>query len=136
VFGEIDHIGIAVGDLDGAVALYRDRFGMREQHRETVEEQGVHAVLLEIGDAHVELISPIGPEGGVARFLERNGDGMHHVAYRTDDIDTTLERLVASGIRMIDEEPRVGIQGSRVAFAHPKSTGGVLTEIVQPAEDH
>ena len=136
MLGEIDHIGIAVADLDGAVALYRDRLGMREQHRETVEEQGVHAVLLEIGDAHVELISPIGSEGGVARFLERNGDGMHHVAYRTGDIEATLERLVASGVRMIDEEPRVGIRGSRVAFAHPKSTGGVLTEIVQPAEDH
>jgi methylmalonyl-CoA/ethylmalonyl-CoA epimerase len=136
VLGEIDHIGIAVADLDEAVALYRDRLGMREQHRETVEEQGVHAVLLEIGDAHIELISPIGPDGGVARFLERNGDGMHHVAYRTDDIDATLERLVAGGMRMIDEEPRTGIRGSRVAFAHPKSTGGVLTEIVQPAEDH
>jgi methylmalonyl-CoA/ethylmalonyl-CoA epimerase len=136
VFGEIDHIGIAVEDIDESIALYRDRFGMREQHRETVEEQGVHAVLLEIGDAHIELISPIGPEGSVARFLERNGPGMHHVAYRTDDIEATLERLVASGIRLLDEEPRIGIRGSRVAFAHPKSTGGVLTEIVQPAEDH
>ena len=136
MFGEIDHIGIAVEDLDESIALYRDRLGMREQHRETVEEQGVHAVLLEIGDAHVELISPIGSDGSVARFLERNGSGMHHVAYRTDDIDATIARLVSSGMRMIDEEPRIGIQGSRVAFVHPKSTGGVLTEIVQPAEDH
>lgn len=136
MFGEIDHIGVAVEDLDAAIALYRDRLGMREQYRETVEEQGVHAVLLEIGDAHVELIAPIGPDGGVARFLERNGPGMHHVAYRTDDIDATLERLVAAGLRLIDEEPRVGIQGSRVAFVHPKSTGGVLTEIVQPAKEH
>jgi len=136
VFGEIDHIGIAVEDLDGGVVLYRDQFGMREQHRETVEEQGVHAVLLEIGAAHVELIAPIGPETGVARFIERNGPGMHHVAYRTDDIDDTLRRLVEQGMRMIDREPRVGIRGSRVAFVHPKSTGGVLTEIVQPAEDH
>jgi len=136
VFGEIDHIGIAVEDIDGAIGLYRDQFGMREQHRETVEQQGVHAVLLEVGGAHVELIAPIGPDGGVARFLERNGPGLHHVAYRTDDIDAELKRLVSAGIRLIDEEPRVGIQGSRVAFAHPKSTGGVLTEIVQPAEDH
>lgn len=136
MFGEIDHIGIAVEDLDESVALYRDRLGMREQHRETVDEQGVHAVLLEIGGAHVELISPIGPEGSVARFLERNGSGMHHVAYRTEDIEATIERLVASGVRMIDEEPRIGIRGSLVAFAHPKSTGGVLTEIVQPAEGH
>jgi methylmalonyl-CoA/ethylmalonyl-CoA epimerase len=136
MFGEIDHIGIAVEDIDAAVGLYRDQLGMREQHRETVEEQGVHALLLEIGGAHVELIAPIGPDSGVAKFLARNGPGMHHVAYRTDDIDAELKRLVAAGIRMIDEEPRVGIQGSRVAFAHPKSTGGVLTEIVQPAEDH
>lgn len=136
MFGEIDHIGVAVEDLDAAVALYRDRLGMREQHRETVEEQGVYAVLLEIGVSHVELIAPIGPEGSVARFLERNGPGLHHVAYRTDDIDAELERLKAAGIRMIDERPRTGIQGSRVAFAHPKSTGGVLTEIVQPAGGH
>jgi len=136
VFGEIDHIGVAVEDLEEAIALYRDRLGMREQHRETVEEQGVHAVLLEIGGSHVELISPIGPGGSVARFLERNGAGLHHVAYRTDDIDAALKRLVSAGLRMIDEEPRVGIRDSRVAFVHPKSTGGVLTEIVQPAEDH
>jgi methylmalonyl-CoA epimerase len=136
VFGEIDHIGIAVEDLDDSIPLYRDRLGMREQHRETVEEQGVHAALLEIGDAHVELIAPIGPDGAVARFLERSGPGLHHVAYRTDDIGAAIERLVASGMRMIDEEPRVGIRGSLVAFVHPKSTGGVLTEIVQPAEGH
>jgi methylmalonyl-CoA/ethylmalonyl-CoA epimerase len=136
MFGEIDHIGIAVEDIDGAIGLYRDQLGMREQHRETVEAQGVHAVLLEIGGAHIELIAPIGPEGGVARFLERNGPGMHHIAYRTDDIDAALKGLVSAGLRMIDEEPRVGIQGSRVAFLHPKSTGGVLTEIVEPAEDH
>jgi methylmalonyl-CoA/ethylmalonyl-CoA epimerase len=135
VFGEIDHIGIAVEDIDGALALYRDRLGMREQHRETIEEQGVHAALLEVGGAHVELLAPIEPAGGVAKFLERRGPGMHHVAYRTDDIDAELKRLVSAGIRLIDEEPRIGIQGSRVAFAHPKSMGGVLTEIVQPAED-
>jgi methylmalonyl-CoA/ethylmalonyl-CoA epimerase len=136
VFGEIDHIGVAVEDIDAAAALYRDRLGMREQHRETVEEQGVHALLLEIGDAHVELISPIGPDGAVARFLERSGPGLHHVAYRTDDIDAAIKGLVAAGLRMIDEEPRIGIRGSRVAFVHPKSTGGVLTEIVEPAEGH
>ncbi len=136
MFGAIDHIGIAVADIDESLPLYRDQLGMREQHRETVEEQGVHAVLLEVGDAHVELIAPIDAESGVAKFIERNGEGLHHVAYRTDDIDAELERLTAAGIRLIDKEPRVGIQGSRVAFAHPKATGRVLTEIVQPAEDH
>ncbi|HYI99597.1 MAG TPA: methylmalonyl-CoA epimerase [Thermoleophilaceae bacterium] len=132
MFGQIDHIGIAVDDLDESITLYRDRLGMREQHRETVAEQGVHAVLLEIGDAHVELISPIRPEGSVARFLERNGPGLHHTAYRTADIEAELERLLSAGLRLIDHEPRVGILGSRVAFIHPKSTAGVLIEIVEP----
>jgi methylmalonyl-CoA/ethylmalonyl-CoA epimerase len=132
----IDHIGVAVEDLDQAVALYRDRLGMPEQHRETVEEQGVEAVLLEIGEGHVELLSPLGPETAVGKFLERHGPGMHHVAYRTDDIDSALEAAKEAGLRLIDEQPRTGIRGSRVAFVHPKSTGGVLTELVQPAGEH
>ncbi len=137
MFGEIDHIGVAVEDLEGSIALYRDRLGMREQHRETVEEFGVEAALLEIGGAHVELLTPVSPDSAVARFIERSGPGMHHVAYRTDDIDATLTRLRDAGVRLIDSEPRSGIRDSRVAFLHPKSTGGVLTEIVQPAEvDH
>jgi methylmalonyl-CoA/ethylmalonyl-CoA epimerase len=136
MFGEIDHIGVAVEDLDESIALYRDRLGMREQHRQTVEEFGVEAALLEIGGSHVELLTPIRPDTAVANFLERNGPGMHHVAYRTDDIDGALERLREAGLRLIDEEPRVGIRDSRVAFVHPKSTGGVLTEIVQPAGGH
>ena len=136
MFGRIDHIGVAVEDLDSAVELYRGKLGMREQHRETVEEQGVEAVLLEIGEGHVELLSPLGPETAVGRFLERNGPGMHHVAYQTDDIESALERVRAAGLRLIDESPRVGIRGSRVAFLHPKATGGVLTELVQPAEGH
>jgi methylmalonyl-CoA/ethylmalonyl-CoA epimerase len=136
MLGTIDHIGVAVEDLDDAVALYRDRLGMREQHRETVEEQGVDAVLLEIGDGHIELLSPLAPDTAVGRFLERHGPGMHHVAYRTTDIDAELAAVRAAGLRLIDEEPRIGIRGSRVAFVHPKSTGGVLTEIVEPAEEH
>ncbi len=136
MFGAIDHIGVAVDDLDEGVALYRDRLGMREQHRETVEAFGVEAVLLEIGDAHVELLTPVSPDSAVARFLDQKGPGMHHVAYRTEDIDAALDRLRESGVRLIDEQPRTGIRESRVAFLHPKSTGGVLTEIVQPSEDH
>jgi methylmalonyl-CoA/ethylmalonyl-CoA epimerase len=132
----IDHIGVAVEDLDQAVALYRDRLGMREQHRETVEEQGVEAVLVEIGDGHVELLSPLGPETAVGKFLERHGPGMHHVAYRTEDIDAALEAVRSAGLRLIDERPRTGIRGSRVAFVHPKSTGGVLIELVEPAGGH
>ena len=135
MFGRIDHIGVAVDDLDGAMALYRDRLGMREQHRETVEEFGVEAVLLEIGDGHVELLSPLDPGSAVGRFLDRNGPGLHHVAYQTDDIDSALRSVRAAGMRLIDEQPRTGIRSSRVAFVHPKSTGGVLTELVEPAPE-
>ena len=136
LFGRIDHIGVAVSDLDAAAELYRENFDMAEQHRETVEEQGVEAILLEVGEGHIELIKPLGPDTGVAKFIERNGEGMHHVAYQVDDIDAALERVREAGLRLIDEKPRIGIRGSRVAFLHPKASGGVLTEIVQPAEGH
>jgi methylmalonyl-CoA/ethylmalonyl-CoA epimerase len=133
LFGRIDHIGVAVEDLDAAIGLYRDSFAMREQHRETVEAFDVEAVLLEIGDGHVELLRPLSAESGVGKFLERNGPGLHHVAYQTDDIDSALERVRAAGLALIDEQPRIGIRGSRVAFLHPRATGGVLTELVEPA---
>ncbi len=133
MFGRIDHIGVAVEDLDAAVSLYRERFGMAQQHRETVEEQGVEAVLLEVGEGHVELLQPLGADTAVGKFLQKNGPGMHHVAYQTDDIESTLRSVRETGLRLIDEEPRTGIRGSRVAFLHPKATGGVLTEIVEPA---
>jgi methylmalonyl-CoA/ethylmalonyl-CoA epimerase len=132
VFGRIDHIGVAVEDLDAAIDLYNQRFAMGEQHREVVESQGVEAVLLEIGEGHVELLKPLGPDTAVGKFLASRGPGLHHVAYQTDDIDATLEQVKAAGLELIDETPRVGIRGSRVAFLHPKATGGVLTEIVEP----
>src|SRR5437763_2941293 len=131
LFGRIDHIGVAVDDLDSAIELYNTKLDMREQHRETVESQGVEAVLLEVGEGHVELIRPLSEDSGVAKWLEKNGPGMHHVAYQTDDIDKALGKVRDAGLRLIDEEPRVGIRGSRVAFLHPKSTGGVLTELVE-----
>jgi methylmalonyl-CoA epimerase len=136
VFGRIDHIGVAVDDLDEAISLYRDRLGMPLQHRETVEQLGVEAVLLGIGEGHVELLRPALPDSPVGRFLERRGPGMHHVAYQTEDIDTALESVRESGLQLVDERPRAGIRGSRVAFVHPKSTGGVLMELVEPAKDH
>jgi methylmalonyl-CoA/ethylmalonyl-CoA epimerase len=129
----MDHIGVAVEDLDEAVTLYSQRLGMPVQHRETVEAQGVEAVLLGVGDSHVELLLPLGPETAVGRFLERNGPGLHHVAYGTDDIDSALAAVRDAGLRLIDEQPRTGIRNSRVAFVHPKSTGGVLTELVEAA---
>jgi methylmalonyl-CoA epimerase len=136
VFGRIDHIGVAVEDLDEAVELYRDRLGMTLQHRETVEQQGVEAVLLGVGESHVELLRPLGPDTAVGRFLDRNGPGLHHVAYGTDDIEAALDSVRSAGLTLIDEEPRTGIRNSRVAFLHPKSTGGVLTELVEAMEAH
>ncbi len=133
MFTRIDHVGIAVEDLDASIALYERDYEMTLVHREVVEEQGVEAVLLDVGENHVELIAPLGPETTVAKFLERRGSGLHHVAYQVADIAAELGRLKAAGVRLIDEEPRIGIRGSSVAFLHPKSSGGVLTEIVQPS---
>jgi methylmalonyl-CoA/ethylmalonyl-CoA epimerase len=134
VFGRIDHIGVATDDLEGAVALYQDTLGMPLAHRETVESQGVEAVLLDVGDGHVELLRPLGPDTPIGKYLESRGPGLHHVAYAVDDIEGVLSSLKEAGIELIDSEPRTGIRDSRVAFVHPRSTGGVLTEIVEPAE--
>jgi methylmalonyl-CoA epimerase len=136
MFGRIDHIGVAVEDIDASVALYEEKFEMALAHRETVESQGVEAVLLDVGEGHVELLAPLGPETPVGKFLARKGEGLHHVAYAVPDIDFALQRIAAAGIELIDAEPRVGIRESRVAFLHPRSTGGVLTEIVEPAGGH
>ena len=136
MFGLIDHVGIAVNDLDGALALYAEAFEMPLAHRETVGEQGVEAVLLDAGETHVELLRPLAPETPVGKFLDRNGPGLHHVAYRVTDIEATLAQLGRRGIELIDSEPRIGIRKSRVAFLHPRATGSVLTEIVEPAEEH
>jgi methylmalonyl-CoA/ethylmalonyl-CoA epimerase len=136
VFGLIDHIGVATDDLDASLALYEGPLEMPLAHRETVEAQGVEAVLLDVGDCHVELLEPLAPDTPVGRFLERKGPGLHHVAYRVEDIDATLTQLKQTGIELIDAEARPGIRQSRVAFLHPRSTGGVLTEIVEPAEGH
>jgi len=133
VFNRIDHIGVAVDDLDAAINLYENVLGMKLVHRETVTEQGVDAVLLDVGENHVELLSPLADDTPVGRFLAKNGPGLHHVAYQVTDIEQALAALTAEGVRLIDETPRIGIRGSRVAFVHPKSSGSVLTEIVEPA---
>jgi methylmalonyl-CoA/ethylmalonyl-CoA epimerase len=136
VFARIDHIGVAVEDLDAAIALHETTYGMALAHREVVSEQGVEAVLLDVGENHVELLRPLSQDTPVGRFLASRGPGLHHVAYQVPDIDATLAALRSAGARLIDETPRTGIRNSRVAFVHPKSSGGVLTEIVQPAEGH
>jgi methylmalonyl-CoA epimerase len=133
MLGAIDHVGIAVEDIEAAISLYRDWLGLPLVHREQVPAQGVDAALLDIGDSHVELLEPLTPETAVGRFLARRGPGLHHVAYRVMDIERTLGDLKTSGMQLIDERARTGIRGSRVAFIHPGSTGGVLTEIVEPA---
>jgi methylmalonyl-CoA/ethylmalonyl-CoA epimerase len=136
VLSTIDHVGIAVDDIEASLAIYRDLLGMPLVHRETVTEQGVDAALLDVGDGHIELLQPLGEDTAVGKFLAKRGPGLHHVAYRVLDIDQALSALAGAGARLIDETPRTGIRGSRVAFVHPASTGGVLTEIVQPAEEH
>ena len=130
MFARVDHLGVAVEDLDAAT------YGMAVVHRELIEAQGVEAVLLDVGENHVELLRPLGPDTPVGRHLARRGPGLHHVAYQVADIDAVLAALRARGVELIDEVPRPGIRASRVAFLHPRATGGVLTEIVQPAEDH
>lgn len=129
----IDHIGVAVEDLEAAIALYRDGFEMELVHREVVEEQGVEAVLLDVGEGHVELLRPLHDETPVGKYIAKNGPGLHHVAYSVADIDKALDDAVSAGLTPIDSEPRVGIRQSRVAFLHPRSTGAVLTELVEPA---
>ncbi len=133
MFTRIDHIGVAVEQIEPSLELYRDVLELRVAHREVVDEQGVEAVLLDIGENHVELLAPLGPETPVGRFLAKKGPGLHHVAYQVKDIDATLAALKRAGMALIDEQPRTGIRGSRVAFIHPGGTEGVLTEIVEPA---
>ena len=131
MFTRIDHIGVAVEDLDAAIKLYERSFEMELVHRETVESQGVEAVLLGAGPSFVELIAPVADDTGVARFLAKRGPGMHHVAFAVPELDRTLGELEAKGVELIDSAPRRGLGGHMVAFLHPRSTGGVLTELVE-----
>jgi methylmalonyl-CoA/ethylmalonyl-CoA epimerase len=133
VLDRIDHIGIAVADLQEALELWGAGFQLEVSHREVVQEQGVEAVLLDVGENHVELLAPLGPDTPVGKFLAKRGPGLHHVAYQVSDIEATLAGLAEAGLQLIDKTPRVGIGGARVAFVEPKSTGRTLVEIVEPA---
>jgi methylmalonyl-CoA/ethylmalonyl-CoA epimerase len=126
----VHHIGIAVTDLDEAVATYERVFGATLEHRETLEEQGVEAVSLRTGEGRVELLRALGPETAVGKFVAKRGPGMHHVAFGVADLGAELTRLRAAGARLIDETPRRGLFGLQVAFVHPEATGGVLAELV------
>ena len=127
---DIDHVGIAVDDLDAAVDLYRRTLGVEPVHRERVEDQGVEEVLLPMGTSYIQLLGALGVNTPVGAFLEARGPGLHHVAYRVDDVEDALTRLRAEGIRLIDESPRRGSRGTTIAFVHPKAFRGVLVELV------
>jgi methylmalonyl-CoA epimerase len=129
---EIDHVGVAVSDLDAAVRWYRRTLGAEPVHRERVESQGVEEVLFALGPSFVQLLGALGPDTPVGRFLERRGPGLHHLAYRVPSVAEELDRLRGQGLRLIDEAPRPGSRGTTIAFVHPESTGGVLVELVQP----
>jgi methylmalonyl-CoA/ethylmalonyl-CoA epimerase len=126
----LHHLGIAVDDLDAAILVYSDLFGATLEHRERVEDQGVEAASLRVGESRIELLQPLGPDTPVGKFLAKRGPGMHHVAFEVGDLAAELERLKAHDVLLIDEHPRRGMFGLQVAFIHPEATGGVLAEFV------
>jgi methylmalonyl-CoA/ethylmalonyl-CoA epimerase len=128
---EIDHIAIAVNDLEGAIAYYRDTFGCEVDHREVVEKDGVEEALLKVADSYVQLLTPVRDDSPVAKYLEKTGEGLHHVGYRVADCAAALEQVKAQGHKVIDEVPRPGSRGTTVAFVHPKEAFGTLIELVQ-----
>lgn len=130
---KIDHIGVAVKSLEEALPFYRDNLSMEFKGTEEVAEQKVRVAMLQIGESKIELLEPTAADSPVARFIDKNGPGIHHIAYQVNDIESAIGKLMAEGARMIDEQPRNGAHGSRIAFVHPKSSNGVLTEICQEA---
>lgn len=129
--GKINHVGIAVKNLENSIPFYRDQLGMAFEGTEEVVEQRVRVAFLKVGESRIELLEPTSPDSPVAKFLEKNGEGIHHLAYEVEDIEQALKDLDAQGVRLIDKKPRNGAHGSRIAFLHPKASGGVLTEICQ-----
>ena len=128
---EIDHVAIAVNDLEAAIAYYADTFGAEVDHREVVESDGVEEALLKVADSYVQLLTPTRDDSPVAKYLERKGEGLHHIGYRVDDCAAALDAVKAQGGRVIDEAPRPGSRGTTVAFVHPKTAFGTLIELVQ-----
>lgn len=135
-FERIHHVAYVVHDLDRALPLFTEQFGLSVAIREALPEQQVEALALGIGPGQIELIAPTNPDSGAARFLERRGEGLHHVAYEVTDLRAELDRLADAGLELIDRDPRRGLGGHRVAFVHPQSAGGALTELVQSTDDH
>jgi len=134
--GRLDHVGIAVTDLATSRALYERAFGLEVAHEEVIEDQGVHELLFRLGDGWLQLVAPLGPDTPVGRFLARRGEGVHHVGYAVPDVARAIDDLSAAGLEIIDGAPRVGSGGTTIAFVHPKSTGGVLIELVEEGSGH
>lgn len=131
---KINHIGIAVRNIETSSAFYRDVLGMAFEGTEEVAEQKVRVAFFNVGDSRIELLEPTTPDSPVAKFLESKGEGIHHIAYEVDDLDAALARFKKEGVRLIDESPRDGAHGTRIAFLHPKASGGVLTELCEPPQ--
>ncbi|PID55238.1 MAG: methylmalonyl-CoA epimerase [Micrococcales bacterium] len=138
IFTHIDHIGMAVPDLDEAIDFYSNTYGMSLQHREVNEEQGVAEAMMAVGDSTscVQLLCPLSPDSAIGKFLDRNGPGLQQVAYRVTDVEQASATLRERGLRMLYDEPRTGTAGSRINFIHPKDAGGILVELVQPGTGH
>jgi methylmalonyl-CoA/ethylmalonyl-CoA epimerase len=131
MLGRVEHIAIAVADIEAAIAHYRDVWGIEVEHRERVEDQGVDEAMLRVGGTYLQLLGATRPDTTVGKFIERRGEGLHHIAYEVDDLEGTLAELKAKGVRLIDEQPRVGGRGHMVAFVHPKGNQGLLVELIQ-----
>ena len=131
MLGKIEHVALAVENLDEAIAHYRDVWGLEVSHRERVEDQGVEEAMLPLGDSHLQLLGPTGPDTTVGKFIARKGEGLHHIAYEVDDLEGALAELKAKGVPLIDEKPRLGGRGHSVAFVHPKGNHGLLVELIQ-----
>ena len=131
MLNKIYHLGYAVEDIEAASRFYMENFGVEPTEPEVVEEQGIIATMFRVGESMVELVQPLDPDTPVGRFLARRGEGFHHVAYQVDDLETALRELRKNGVEIVDEEPRIGARGTHMAFVHPKSTFGVLTELVE-----
>ncbi len=138
LFNAIDHVGVAVPDLDEAITFYESAYGMRMLHRETNEEQGVQEAMMGVGDSGscIQLLAPLTPESTIAKFLDRSGPGIQQLAYRVEDLDAVCTTLRERGLRLLYDAPRRGTSGSRVNFVHPKDAGGILVELVEPAAGH
>ena len=135
LLNRIYHLGYAVEDLAAAADFYRENFDASPGEPETVEEQGIVATMFEVGESTIELVQPTRPDSPVGKFLEKNGEGFHHVAFAVEDLDSALAQLKDNGVELIDEEPRTGAGGTRMAFVHPRGAFGVLTELVESPED-